>query len=109
MLWLYLTGAAILVGGEVNSEVEDAAAKAGAPDAKEKGEKAPEEREEKRFAPPPQQRAAASAVNHPSAPRRHQSGRRKGLTLGTVATVFGAWCLGLLQRATKKTSTIHRE
>jgi membrane protein len=41
MLWLYLTGAAILIGGEVNSEIENAAAKAGAPDAKDKGEKAP--------------------------------------------------------------------
>jgi membrane protein len=44
MLWLYLTGAAILIGGEVNSEIENAAAKAGAPDAKEKGEKAPPEK-----------------------------------------------------------------
>lgn len=44
MLWLYLTGAAILVGGEVNSEIEHAAAKAGAPDAKEEGEKAPQEK-----------------------------------------------------------------
>jgi membrane protein len=44
MLWLYLTGAAILIGGEVNSEIENAAAKAGAPDAKEKGEKAPQEK-----------------------------------------------------------------
>lgn len=41
MLWLYLTGAAILIGGEVNSEIEHAAAKAGHPDAKEEGEKAP--------------------------------------------------------------------
>ena len=41
MLWLYLTGAAILIGGEVNAEIENAAAKEGAPDAKEKGEKAP--------------------------------------------------------------------
>ncbi len=47
MLWLYLTGTAILTGGEVNSEIEDAAAKAGAPDAKEKGEKTPEEKERK--------------------------------------------------------------
>jgi membrane protein len=31
MLWLYLTGAAILIGGEVNSEIENAAAKAGDP------------------------------------------------------------------------------
>jgi len=43
MLWLYFTGAAILIGGEVNSEVENMEAKAGAPDAKEKGEKAPNE------------------------------------------------------------------
>lgn len=41
MLWLYLTGAAILIGGEVNAEIEHAAAKEGAPGAKEKGEKAP--------------------------------------------------------------------
>ncbi len=33
MLWLYVTGAAILIGGEVNSEIENAAAKEGAPDA----------------------------------------------------------------------------
>jgi membrane protein len=32
MLWLYLTGAAILIGGEVNSEIEKAAATARAPD-----------------------------------------------------------------------------
>lgn len=44
MLWLYLTGAAILIGGEVNSEIENAAARDGDPDAKEKGEKAPGEK-----------------------------------------------------------------
>jgi membrane protein len=43
MLWLYLTGAAILIGGEINSEIENAAAEAGEPEAKEKGEKAPNE------------------------------------------------------------------
>lgn len=43
MLWLYFTGAAVLVGGEINSEIEHAAAEKGAPDAKERGEKAPEE------------------------------------------------------------------
>src|SRR6185436_3132413 len=32
MLWLYLTGAAILIGSEINSEIEHAAAEAGAPD-----------------------------------------------------------------------------
>jgi len=43
MLWLYFTGAAVLVGGEINSEIENAAAEQGAPEAKEKGEKAPAE------------------------------------------------------------------
>jgi membrane protein len=41
MLWFYLTGAAILIGGEVNSDIEAAAARLGAPAAKEKREKAP--------------------------------------------------------------------
>ncbi len=44
MLWLYFTGAAVLVGGEINSEIENAAAKQGEPEAKEKGEKAPDDR-----------------------------------------------------------------
>jgi membrane protein len=43
MLWFYLTGLAILVGGEINSEIENAAAEAGEPDAKERGEKEPDE------------------------------------------------------------------
>jgi membrane protein len=41
MLWLYFTGAAILIGGEVNSEIENAAAEAGDPTAREKGERDP--------------------------------------------------------------------
>jgi membrane protein len=45
MLWFYFTGIAILVGGEINSEVENEMAERGAPDAKEKGEKAPDEHE----------------------------------------------------------------
>lgn len=47
MLWFYLTGLAILIGGEINSEIENAAAEAGAPDAKERGEKDPDEFERK--------------------------------------------------------------
>jgi membrane protein len=39
LLWLYITGLAILVGGEINSEIENAAAKRGHPEAKEAGEK----------------------------------------------------------------------
>lgn len=43
MLWLYFTGLAVLIGGEINSEIENAAAEQGAPDAKERGEKAPDQ------------------------------------------------------------------
>lgn len=45
MLWFYVTGVAILVGGEVNSEIEHAAAERGAVDAKARGEKAPGEKD----------------------------------------------------------------
>jgi membrane protein len=41
LLWFYLTGAAILVGGKVNAEIEHAAARRGVPDAKLPGEKHP--------------------------------------------------------------------
>jgi membrane protein len=41
MLWLYLTGAAVLIGGEVNAGIEHAAAEKGAADAKGKGVKSP--------------------------------------------------------------------
>jgi membrane protein len=45
MLWFFFTGTAILVGGEINSEIENELARQGAPDAKEKGEKAPGQKE----------------------------------------------------------------
>ena len=38
-LWFYLTGTAILLGGKINAEVENAAAEAGMPEAKHHGEK----------------------------------------------------------------------
>jgi membrane protein len=41
LLWFYLTGAAILVGGKVNAEIEHAAARHGAHEAKLPGEKQP--------------------------------------------------------------------
>jgi membrane protein len=48
MLWLYLTGAAVLIGGEVNAEFENAAAKKGAADAKRKGARRPQRKKQKR-------------------------------------------------------------
>lgn len=44
MLWFYLTGVTILIGGEVNAIIEQAAARAGDPEAKAAGEKLPDER-----------------------------------------------------------------
>ena len=41
LLWFYLTGAAILVGGKVNAVIEHAAAREGTPEAKLPGEKSP--------------------------------------------------------------------
>lgn len=39
MLWFYLSGVAILVGGEINALLEDAAAKRGVPGAKRRGQR----------------------------------------------------------------------
>ena len=41
LLWFYMTGAAILIGGKVNAEIEHAAAEHGAAEAKLPGEKEP--------------------------------------------------------------------
>jgi membrane protein len=43
MLWFYVSGLALLIGGEVNAEIEHEAARRGEPKAKEKGEKVPQE------------------------------------------------------------------
>jgi membrane protein len=39
LYWLFITGVAILIGGEINSEIENAAAERGHPEAKQEGEK----------------------------------------------------------------------
>jgi membrane protein len=39
LYWLYISGMAFMIGGEINSEIENAAAKRGHPDAKAEGEK----------------------------------------------------------------------
>jgi membrane protein len=110
MLWLYLTGAAILAGGEVNSEIENAAAEAGAPDAKEKGEKAPNEKE--RSVPAGSARPETRPVRAPQSPlasndRRNLKSKR-GSRVGTATAIAGAFFLALVQRLTKGKTTIHR-
>jgi membrane protein len=50
LLWFYLTGVTILIGGEVNSIIEHAAALAGDPDAKVAGERVPDESPRERAA-----------------------------------------------------------
>ena len=42
MLWFYLTGVAILLGGKINAEIENAAAQAGVSEAKQRCEKTAE-------------------------------------------------------------------
>ncbi len=42
LLWFYVTGMMLLLGAEVNAEIENAAAKSGMPDAKHKGQKVPQ-------------------------------------------------------------------
>jgi membrane protein len=43
MLWFYMTGVTILIGGEVNAIIEQAAARTGDPEATGAGEKLPNE------------------------------------------------------------------
>jgi membrane protein len=38
LLWFYISGLALLIGAEINSEIEHAAAERGRPDAKRKGQ-----------------------------------------------------------------------
>ncbi|HEX8456751.1 MAG TPA: YihY/virulence factor BrkB family protein [Pyrinomonadaceae bacterium] len=48
MLWFYLTGCAILIGGGVNAEIEQAAARRGTPGAKPYGQKTPRRKRRER-------------------------------------------------------------
>jgi uncharacterized BrkB/YihY/UPF0761 family membrane protein len=119
MLWFYFTGVAILVGGEMNSEIENAMAKQGAPDAKEKGEKAPGAKKDsgaKSKDSSGRAANAASARNASSTPARtnaHAARGRvtrmddhgEGFSLGKLAIVAGAWALSKvgLGRTEKRT------
>jgi membrane protein len=108
MLWFYFTGISILVGGEINSEIENEMAKQGAPDAKEKGEKSPDGVKDTAAAnskdgardsarrPASTPRAAAAPT-----PARAARGRvtrmddhgEEGFSLGKLAVVAAAWAL----------------
>jgi membrane protein len=57
LLWFYCTGLSILAGAEINSEIEHAAAKAGKPDAKAKGERREQSQEPLVMTPHPRRAA----------------------------------------------------
>lgn len=93
MLWFYLSGAAILIGGEVNSEIENAAAESGVADAKEKGEKAPGEKVPSAGKTGEARKASNAAT--PSVPRRVNARAKGGeLSAGKVVVAFAGWLVG---------------
>ena len=107
MLWFYFTGLAILVGGEINSEIEHAAAEAGHPDAKEEGEKAPGDKESGRAAKGSRAAAATtksrekgSAKTSPTRAARTNSAaaQKRSFSFGKLAVVLGAWALSKVGR-----------
>ena len=112
MLWFYFTGTAILVGGEINSEIENEVAKRGAPDAKEKGEKSPDRKGGT-------EARGGEGKAEPRTPSRAEEGTRaraargrvtrvrgedEGFSFGKLAVVAGAWALSKvgLARTPKK-------
>lgn len=107
MLWFYLTGVAILVGGEINSEIENAAAEAGKSDAKERGEKALNEKRAEAKEPSEKrlpetahaQKKAEVAPRAGEAPAsRQQTGAARNFSLGKAAVVLGAWVFSKFTR-----------
>jgi membrane protein len=79
MLWLYLTGLVLLVGAEINAEIEHAAARRGEPTAKLPGELAPGE-------PAP----AAAQEERPASRRVAPLPRRRVTAVVMVAAVVAA-------------------
>jgi membrane protein len=108
MLWFYFTGVAILIGGEINSEIEHEMALRGHPEAKEKGEKSPGEKEgaggsrtSGARAPvttargKPHAKGSAARVSHAG---RATAGEKGSFSLGKMAVVLGAWAVSKLGR-----------
>ncbi|MBA3440498.1 MAG: YihY/virulence factor BrkB family protein [Pyrinomonadaceae bacterium] len=129
MLWFYITGVAILIGGEINSEIENAAAEAGKPDAKERGEKSPGEKSPAKPGYAKQSRGQAdkekrrakttsasvstrtSEVKRTSATGSHQARTNQSvgqasverkITVGKIAVVAGAWVLSKFRRTPQR-------
>ncbi len=100
MLWFYFTGAAILVGGEVNSVIEDEMAKRDAPDAKQKGEKSPDN---KRGGDGQAQTKRTSATTpRVTRTKAGASGAKRSFSFGKLAVVLGALGLSRLTGKSKK-------
>ena len=101
MLWFYFTGLAILVGGEINSEIEHEMAKRGQPDAKEKGEKSPGEKQRAggaRSQRPVARAGRESAVKGKSRAPGGDAGQKRSFSVGKLAVVLGAWALSKVGR-----------
>ncbi|MBC7931299.1 MAG: YihY/virulence factor BrkB family protein [Rubrivivax sp.] len=98
MLWFYFTGAAILIGGEMNAEIEHEMAKRGAPDAKQKGDKSPDAKGKPAV-------SSSDMGTRPQKPAKKNEARgahgrvslmdepAERFSLGKLAVVAGAWAL----------------
>lgn len=110
MLWFYFTGLAILIGGEVNSELENAAAESGDPTAKKSGEKAPGEMDaaveacdlHDNQAAPTTATARHARTLHTTHTTPNTRTRREPLTVGKVALVAGSWLVSKITRTRNK-------
>lgn len=120
MLWFYFTGAAILIGGEINSEIEHEMAKQGAPDAKEKGEKSPDGGAVESKQPSSDGKSSSGGGKSSSAQGEGRAktaharvthtpektgGEQRSFSLGKLAVVAGVWAWSRLSRKAAKPST----
>jgi membrane protein len=100
MLWFYFTGAAILVGGEINSEVENAMARRGAPAAKSRDASAPPTRARK--LPTPARKSAPAHTPRTVASRAWTATKRASASVSSPSS----WVPG---RSQKSASAAPRE
>lgn len=93
MLWFYLTGVAVLIGGEINSEIENAAAAAGHQSAKREGERDPDATSAESVAD------SSAPPGATTAPRRSRT--RSAFSLRQAAIVLGAFVVSRLRGKNK--------